>query len=1858
MADEALMFDDLPAFDDMPSSEAAPQQDAAPLRFDDIPAFDDMPSGQPEAEGALATFGREAAHGAVPAAAGFVGLGAGAQAGAALGALTAPVTGPVGPIVGGLVGGLGGMVAASMGANAAQDVALKYAGFDDDQQRAANREQNKWSAFAGEIAPGLAGASPAGVGGAIARQAAVRGGGAAVGGAFEAGQEYLNEGHVDPAKVAAAAAAGAVFPSTNRVGETLMGAGRKMVPGRPNRAANPDADQAHADVGDETPEVAASSSALAEPPPAPTGDTTGNPQSAPQRSARDYGKGTPAAAPEAQPTTGEIAPDVALAVTDKNSPPYRDLPDPLERKEAPQGPRRDTPPIKWEDIPANDPRGDTPQGPIPADASALATPEAAPVVEAGFPQAGEPVAMGANDAAPMPADMPTKAAKAIAKSKKKSAAGKTADEIEVEAETGPVATVAQMDAANAKATPRDIADDYYVTVGRDNHAGALKLFDEDHPTPTGREKLARKLISDNVPPELKGETPINASVTDAQLKAGNYPKARTTDFGKPMKIETHADDIRRGKGPDGAEWEVKMPYDYGYFNKTKGADKDHIDFARPKQGDAALGDKHYIIDQRNADTGKFDEHKVFTYVKDEAAARDLYGRGFSDGKGPDRLGAITEVSRGDLVKWLQKHTNRAAKSPYGKFEERVTATVTPDAAPAKPASSAAPSRDPKVVERAKQMMVEQGLPAEAIDRFMAMEAGQRAAEATKFVNAKLSKTGVVKGAEVARIRPKAAEVPGAEGITARSKADAERKGKALSELKAAADATKPGEAETPDQLRARLTKLVELGGKAQGDYRPNVKPASWLMVKQAKQMLAVKKWTPAKIEAWNANEKLLRSGNKDAVADVRGGNRIEADIARSRRSGDDAVANAEKNLDTGRNSVEDDMLNSIDAKRIAAEAEGKHHAETAIDQMKDYGSLEESVASHRDNLQDTIAEKKLSPGEAAAMESGFEERVKEAFAKRDKEAKFDVPHEEAEAMVEPTPVKSRADLTKKPKRKVVDAASSELAKIDTKPLDAAAKRKLEAAQLQKAKAASKSDAPAEVKSIKIADPKEVERLNALMNKAAERGKRLDTEVKSGFRDTLERFAGDESGALDINKFADDVRAALKMTHKKTYIAKTSQLPHSDYVRSLSDELHVISQQDKEHRLGLLKMLKALPEAFNNKKTMEKVYLAREQGKLSILTPEERQLYDAHLKPLLDETDQFVAAIRAIDPDRVGPDVQNHISRIVKSDAPDFSMLKSLDDDPTRPDVHINAISTNANAAKFRKFVALERVADGKRFVISPSSDGYTLWQKYKSQRIKDPGFEFEAGQPHKIGNVDYIMRDAFTPEIEANARGDNKKPIKYYKNAALSTAIAHAQLGSMARHLAELHRLTNTAEFEKYSTRNAKKANELGWEESKLPNMKGVYMDPHLRYVFDDYAKAGFNTPDFFRNLSQGVTKLLFWSPAAHLANVGAHWWVGRGWDWLKPSGMKSLVVDGARAMKSVITQDEYQTKLREHGAGTIYGGVLTKNFTEQVFKRAHEEMTRDPSKWGPIADKLGVNAKKLFDAIYDNSAKVMWAGNDMFLTQRVMELERKGMSMKDAIIDAERDIPNYRIPTTLITEGKWGRFMQQMAADPTILSFGRYHYGVFNSFANILKDAFGKDASAGDRLDAAGKMMAMAIMTFAVYPLWDKAVKAITGNEEAKAHRRGPAAVTGHIAEALEGKADIMKAMRSTTTVPPLTSTLLETLDNRDFRGKAIVEPGDVRQAARGDMKAAGRVLLQEGEHFAKGLISPYSTLANANKKDLSVPGAIRDALLDIKNPSAKGVKYEKMVPITTERDARSRFKQGGSGPVEQLYNKIVGYR
>lgn len=141
---------------------------------------------------------------------------------------------------------------------------------------------------------------------------------------------------------------------------------------------------------------------------------------------------------------------------------------------------------------------------------------------------------------------------------------------------------------------------------------------------------------------------IDPNPSEAQKEAGNYRKAHVRIHGLDLAIENARGAFREGVH-NGKPWRVRMPAHYGYIKRTEGADGDHVD---AYIGPHTKCPRVFVIDQLDAKTGKFDEHKAFLGFATQQQAINVYRKAFSDGKADDRMGHIAEMSVEKFKDWL------------------------------------------------------------------------------------------------------------------------------------------------------------------------------------------------------------------------------------------------------------------------------------------------------------------------------------------------------------------------------------------------------------------------------------------------------------------------------------------------------------------------------------------------------------------------------------------------------------------------------------------------------------------------------------------------------------------------------------------------------------------------------------------------------------------------------------------------------------------------------------------------------------------------------------------------------------------------------------------------------------------------------------------------------------------------------------------------------------------------------------------------------------------------------------------------------------------------------------------------------
>lgn len=1726
-----------------PSDDSAPPQQAQGDFDPDaylagLPADDNPQAPPPAPEGMVKTAARRAVGRAGGVMGGLVGMGMGAAEGAGAG------------LPGIVVGGLIGMGIGAYGGQGIEDEAKEGLGLDDSTQQAINAEANPWTSNLTDAALNIAGMGPAAGAGV-----AVRAGSAALGGVLEAGEEAASGEDFSPTKIALQAATNAVFPGVNKLGQKFVGAGERAsarlgtVPGRPNQAPNPAAAQAHADVGDTSTQTAVGDSSTAEEPPVRTAETIGTPLSRPTNSQGEEatGKGGDSSYIKTSPsqvdgdtdmlTTGDMPPDWAAALApDQVEVPGMPRPEP-QQTSAPEQPQTSAP----EPTPQAEPHAQSAPQPAPEPKPAEAAAPAQP--------AFDPDQYLAQLKQPVDAGFPR-----VGEPLDPGAGGDGSPRV---SPNGRRPTLTLKSNAQEGAAPV---------------RNAAPRVDEPVSTKTGK---------------------AEPNPSDAQVEAGNYQKAHERVLGRDVSYETEKGGTRRSK-PGEPPWETNdFPADYGHVLGVKGADGDNLDLFNLRNGD-----KHYVIDQRNPETGKFDEHKIMANARDLNDARDAYTKSFSDGSGVSRIHDITPATEGDLKAWMALGNK---KKPYSKvpFPQAV--------------------KQPKVVTAAVEKLKAAGQH-EIAAKIMELPEAARVIAANKAARALINKTGELKTGEIKniRVRQPAESVPGTD-VQSKGPRDAARKSGELNALREVFDRHTPVKDEADADTIARAKALAEEAkttGRYPFDMRKKQEPA---MLVRAARTLAKDK----DVSAFRATEQLLRSDDPAAHETVRQ-QQAEASIGRSHRAGDEATdrgeaAIAERNA--GVNTEEDEMHDRIESKRNIEKA-------SDID----------------DDLKKTLDMDK--PADR-----------KELAALFNKKAEQQVPEW----------------------KKVRDAKQKEIAD-----------RTAELLAARKAKAGESVDTP--VRKIKLKDGTEV-----TPEEFAKIGEdKPPVTPKERYQDAAAKFLGDESASMNPKQIYADAKKFLKNTDKwledhlrtphqrtgpETWMPRRLVDPKDKYYNELSDTLYGRHTEQKDHEIQLLKHLEQIYKDQGGQKTIlqklraafdgrnpkvkamndqqERIYLAREANKIHTLSPEDLKAYQDQLEGGFQQNDAVKAWIDALDPNKLGPSVRNHVYRLARGpyDPLNPSGKRSIFSDP------IGGVNKRRLAGKApgtgmdRTFVAFEH-PNGARLVIAPEEGkGYTLWDKGTPIKVADPTFKFEDGKQVDLGGHKWTMTDALTPEIETNAKGSDGKFMKYYKNAAVSMAMANAQLTETMRGMQMLRDITEDPRFKAESTTNPKDQRVLDGEfvRNLLPETEHIFTSKRIAHILDDYAAPGFSEETFEkgRNIGRALLQTLFWNPMIHPQNIGAHFYAGRGWDNFTPKGLHMLVKHTGMAIADTIHPGPLTRELLNHNAALMYTNVATEDMTEKVLGKFGEYMDQNKPAWDQIAKRMGVEAKDIGKAVVKASRHITWASNDVFYKSLYLDNRAKGMDPQHAVNATEKDIPNYRVQHELFGSRALSKFQQDTLAS----GFGRYHTGMMNAFGNIADGLVHGDKT--EKLEAMGKIVALGVLGMIIKPYLDEKAKYITGNRHAEMMPRGPLTPINELGKALTGKADIMAPVRSVVSLSPFLAAMDEFYKNKDFGGRNIVEPGDVALAAKGSMPAAARAATQAGMNAARSAFQPLNQSVNAIRNPHGGLGVgLRDQLLGIRNPTPKAGKWEDGAEKKAIQTAASRARGGGHDFVENWLTKTFGFR
>ena len=436
----------------------------------------------------------------------------------------------------------------------------------------------------------------------------------------------------------------------------------------------------------------------------------------------------------------------------------------------------------------------------------------------------------------------------------------------------------------------------------------------------------------------------------------------------------------------------------------------------------------------------------------------------------------------------------------------------------------------------------------------------------------------------------------------------------------------------------------------------------------------------------------------------------------------------------------------------------------------------------------------------------------------------------------------------------------------------------------------------------------------------------------------------------------------------------------------------------------------------------------------------------------------------------------------------------------------------------------------------------------------------------RTGKFELTIVDGKVPNIEANS------PYRYLHDAEASARLANMGLRKMARELELMENLKQSKLFETVGFSPDKPIKDLpkGWivpsNIDRIPELRGWHFDPKAAAIISDFAKVWDN--DLWMKLTNQLVKNMMLNPVPHMFNEVMHLWNARGFSgWVDPRRLGSFAITARQAWRDVGNQTKFYRDIMREG-GSILGADPRNDLFDKIIMDAGKNILKDPElsqSVSLLAKKLGTSVIDLYNGVSKASTKAMWFTRDVMYVQYVREImnrheKRTGdrMELSDAIVEAERHMPNYRMPSEVLGS----RGVAWTLKNPNLSMFSRYHYGMVKSLVNTLKDVNPKNLTSPEGRvhfrEGIDSMLAIGVATAVVYPLMDEMAQALFG-EGAEQRRAGPYHLLHAAEQVIKGKKDATALIWPVFTFNPVLLSLGQLLFNVNiFNKKELFHPDD----------------------------------------------------------------------------------------------------
>ena len=748
-------------------------------------------------------------------------------------------------------------------------------------------------------------------------------------------------------------------------------------------------------------------------------------------------------------------------------------------------------------------------------------------------------------------------------------------------------------------------------------------------------------------------------------------------------------------------------------------------------------------------------------------------------------------------------------------------------------------------------------------------------------------------------------------------------------------------------------------------------------------------------------------------------------------------------------------------------------------------------------------------------------------------------------------------------------------------------------------------------------------------------------TESDFHNTgrkIYREQGEEAAlnfAKDYTKFQKDTLVTLPSMPKTQ-----TELGDSLFTMSkLADEDKIKANQD------YLEMKKA---GATEKPFSDAVYEQAEGTASKPLAGEHQGNYDKYIRPLQDQ-------IKALSQKLMDAGVMekqemdsSFLSRMLKPKKPEIQSLAkdiagSIKETLTGGnqggmDVNVERVR---GAGKDRSIFVLE-TRKGKRDVVQIKDNKLLFWKDGKIVKAEPiPAGSKVAGEKLRAGDT------VLNGTLKQAKKGEIEQHSSYTYHGDLPAVLLNKkyELQQMLRAHETLKALQETPLFKETARKlEPHEAMPEGYSRpehiEKLQSLKDYVFPKRMSEIISDYAQV--RDPTIMSNLSSIIVKNMMMNPLPHMFNEMAHLYMARGltgWTMKFPSFVGHL----KKATDSVLRQDQFYSGMIKDGASLLAPSARAANKHIENALWQNAAVTREgKSLMEYIARKTGRTVSDVYNGISARSSAAMWTVRDIMYQAYIRELmQTRKLSMKDAIAESERHMPNYRLPSRVGEAflGETGsRGLSKVLNNPSMTVFSRYHYGLVRSIIETNKDlaapmmkGLTKEQKVEKFKHAADTYAAVAIAMSVVYPLVDSMIAAVTGNEEAHQRKAGPFHILSGLMEVAEGEKQPQAVLASLFTVnPALLGTIQLAIDKNIYSGRPIYNIGDPPE-----------VIAEDIAKYIANQMPQVSTMNRvADDKGGGAPQWIGKQL-DIEMPSDEQVRRQEKFKRQSEAAARGRERK-----------------